>query len=1137
MPICTCFGYEVFLTTPTTSTYSIQYTDCSGVPTTIVVDPVVTPIVHIWANSTLPLVFAPPGINYVVTSVFKHKLTACNNLTNIINTSTNLGAYVGQTVKITGSELCWQVAAARECLTNTPVAISSVYTDCIECADPTSYVVLDFISCCGARLYFQIPSSSLPLYGNVNDTYVYNGPPIADSDGTIMYPGQCYYISAKGGSFTPPRINAPLPIYFGPLLGINPESCNLDQCQHCFYKLSNCNDSEDFIISYSNLSIYLGQVITIADSAACWIVTETDLSSPTPIPVYPSQSYASCEKCNEKSVMFTSCCGFTAYFKLSSTAPYLSEGNVYIYNGSPIADGFGNTLYPNICYAYSEFTTLTGTVNTPALVNFSTSLGLTCESSQCQSCFYLLTDCNDPSNTITTYTNLSAAIGQTISIQGSDKCWTVTETTVINNPVSVILNTSYDSCPCCKGYYFTLNDCCTDEPYVVNSAIINGVVILKYNCVSSPGLAPSDLASVIITNVNDITGCFKLTEIDITKVTTTPIIIPWQVATASINTVPTCEDCINCPPFCYLLTSCIDPDVTLVTGTDLSDYLGGVITIKNCKDTCWIVSEAENCDDCGGEVEIISYYPPLDSDQKICTYSFKPTDSSAVSVDITVDNVTYNVPFGPNIIDDLNALSIGEFTNGGGGGGTVILNVAGSANYQQICINYLTLPQTCELPTCVFYTKSCIYEALQLGDGNLLPSTNVTITINGVVLSTVLTGFGVNKLINWLNSLNQGVFGYTIVGSELIIVVYGNSTYGPITLGDGTEQDVLNVENCITISQPNCDACLPQPEPEPPLVLNTRFVKPGYTTPFCPPEYTEKVNCNYGDQLYNRMLSARYGLTVCCDESFDKWLIKKELLDLDSIRNTEFVCCPPIAPCNVCNTQECCCVVIPVEPCSLICYSAQLFCNNRINCTLVYADCSGTFEYLTLIPGESLNTYICSSILPTFSSNNIITPLLLDCATGACVAPSSCFCWSITPDFESGPIFITYDTCNGVPVTIDNVTLTVEMCSPVAPVVVGNYVTVPPILCNTDCGITDTPTCQCYIIKVTSSDASIANVDFNVDSCNLPPTQINVTSLSGPVYGCYSFCPSVATSTSNAVVTITIRSDLDCELGQCALPV
>ncbi len=95
----------------------------------------------------------------------------------------------------------------------------------------------------------------------------------------------------------------------------------------------------------------------------------------------------------------------------------------------------------------------------------------------------------------------------------------------------------------------------------------------------------------------------------------------------------------------------------------------------------------------------------------------------------------------------------------------------------------------------------------------------------------------------------------------------------------------------------NPPVILPTPE-----VLHSRKVKPGYNTPGCSPEYTEKINCNFADQVYNKMIQVRYGITPCCEDEYDKYLLKKELLDLQAIydedgcRSTCFTC---KAPCGV----------------------------------------------------------------------------------------------------------------------------------------------------------------------------------------------------------------------------------------------
>ena len=103
----------------------------------------------------------------------------------------------------------------------------------------------------------------------------------------------------------------------------------------------------------------------------------------------------------------------------------------------------------------------------------------------------------------------------------------------------------------------------------------------------------------------------------------------------------------------------------------------------------------------------------------------------------------------------------------------------------------------------------------------------------------------------------------------------------------------------ITATFADCASCLPAPAEPEPVNLHPRRVKPGYYTPGCSPAYTEKVNCNYADQVYQKMVAKRYGLKICCQEDFTKWEIKKELLDLKSIYDpglckcSSFICCPP----------------------------------------------------------------------------------------------------------------------------------------------------------------------------------------------------------------------------------------------------
>jgi hypothetical protein len=296
--------------------------------------------------------------------------------------------------------------------------------------------------------------------------------------------------------------------------------------------------------------------------------------------------------------------------------------------------------------------------------------------------------------------------GQTIcttDLDDSIQCWFIENTCdPINftNPVTVTgiyanCSKCYVECTQCIDEYYTLNDCCTNEPYKDNQG---DVMIFNYIGVSDNGNTPESLAGLIVTEVRNnldviiAEGCLILTIISINDFPVNNTIINWNKPFSEVNTVPTCEDCKACRT-CYQLTNCDEPLEILITETDLSLFVNNVISIEGCKDKCWTVTLAADCNDCQGPVTIIDSF------------------------------------------DD-------------------------------------------------------------------------------------------------------------------------------------------------------CIECLPQPEPIVPApLLNPRAVKPGYKTPGCSPEYTEKVNCAFGEMMNKQMLTTRYGIETCCENSDTDWEIKKELLDFEAIKD------------------------------------------------------------------------------------------------------------------------------------------------------------------------------------------------------------------------------------------------------------
>jgi hypothetical protein len=84
----------------------------------------------------------------------------------------------------------------------------------------------------------------------------------------------------------------------------------------------------------------------------------------------------------------------------------------------------------------------------------------------------------------------------------------------------------------------------------------------------------------------------------------------------------------------------------------------------------------------------------------------------------------------------------------------------------------------------------------------------------------------------------------------------------------------------------------------PPVFINNRTVRPGYNTPNCNPDEYDKITCRFADVMYKVVLEKRYGITNCCPDEDEKWLLKKELIDLQAIRDPNYKCEACGCPCN-----------------------------------------------------------------------------------------------------------------------------------------------------------------------------------------------------------------------------------------------
>jgi len=179
-------------------------------------------------------------------------------------------------------------------------------------------------------------------------------------------------------------------------------------------------------------------------------------------------------------------------------------------------------------------------------------------------CCYVLTDCTDPSITFTTSTDLSAYLNQVITIVEQPGCFSIT--VVDCGPVvppTVTVVAAFVDCPTCLPKCYLLTDCQTGNSFVTDDDF------------------SGEVGQVV--TIAEQAGCFTV-----------------SLAQGCVNPQPATLvtlyfDCISCNPPCYLLTDCTGNSAPIITNSNLAAYVGQVIKINDCSDTCWMVEHATTC--------------------------------------------------------------------------------------------------------------------------------------------------------------------------------------------------------------------------------------------------------------------------------------------------------------------------------------------------------------------------------------------------------------------------------------------------------------------------------------------------------------------------------------------------------------
>lgn len=611
-----------------------------------------------------------------------------------------------------------------------------------------SYIYYIFVPCCGGSpINFQPAVTVLPFA--LPHQLVYDAGGIY-GDQFGLDSGFCYTVSqgitddVAFYSSLPTLVNA-----WMSWTNIGFDDCTVlfGECAPCptCYLLISCDGTVPSFTTNQDLSLYVGTSVLLSNSdyptPTCFQVLLDPGTAPCG-PVIPPLYYGGVCSCD------------CLCYSIIATAK-----NCYYINCDGNLVNTGQLVGTLVDFCSKTYPIIQGNTGSPPNV---ISYGI-CGSPECNLC-YQLQDCEGILDDIyTTKVSLGtyAILGKIVILEGyPGVCWQVIDTATCTCAVDVIVIDSFDDCPTCLGIpKYRLTNC--DNPLIVvytstNLSAYVGQVIIRLDC----------------------PGCWLVEEINL---------IPSDV----VVTVDTSYiDCIECLRTYYLLEDCSGLLPDAITYTDLSAYVGSVIKLEYCPETCWSVS-----------------------------ITLDPTNAGEVV-----------------IIDQ-------EYLN------------------CNTCLD--TLP--------------CICITVRNDDTSTASNTYRYLDCDHILQNFTL------------------LFGET---SEKFCIVawqfYHPNTDYIEAFGNCTQTTALDPWTC--------------PAP----IYPRRFIRPGYYVPACSIDKFEKITCKAAEAMYKKVLEQRYGISNCCPDNDNKWLIKKELIDLAGLVDPNYVCTPVQSCCN--EAPNCGCT--PLKTCN-----------------------------------------------------------------------------------------------------------------------------------------------------------------------------------------------------------------------------
>lgn len=577
---------------------------------------------------------------------------------------------------------------------------------------------------------------------------------VSITPGTYLYTGAAYQGLEPNTCYTISNASTQDPIYYNSLPDVPANStanytaaldCNdTTVCPGCAvpcYRLYSCDGSVPPFNTQTDLFQYVGEFIEInligEPSLGCFYVEQTTSTT--------------CADAVDIEVIGQGCnCPCNCYTIIGTAK------DIYWLNcETQLIENQSLTL-PLLQICSQIYPTTLGYITPPLITNNGPcELNVITNEWGCPPECFILEDCAgilDPIYATKPSLNPYATLGQVVVLDGyPNTCWEVTDTAECDCAIDVTVIQAYDDCLTCQNApKYKLTNCDNNTLIVYTSTDLSayvGQVITRLDC----------------------PGCWLVEEIE-----DIPSDVPITVDVAYI-------DCLECAREYFLLTDCTGYKDPIITYTDLNQYVGSVIKIKYCPETCWTVATSQLPTNAGIVIPEVEYV-----DCPECLLTFPCICTTVRNDSTTSKNYGYY---------DCN-LDVQTFT------------LAPSEKSERFCMRVWA----------DYYPETDYIE----------------------------------------------------------------------TFGDCFE-NTLNIWEC------------------PPIIYPRRSVQPGYNTPACTMDKYEKITCKSAEIYFKEVLYLRYGITDCCPDENDKWLIKKELIDLDALRDPDYTCtevnscCPTYSCTGTCN--------------------------------------------------------------------------------------------------------------------------------------------------------------------------------------------------------------------------------------------